>query len=112
MKMFYVHVCIVKSFVELVQYIFSLPDVKVFLSEKLCQHPLEKIFGCQRQRGGVNENPTAQHIYSNTQALRVINGLCHDVRGNCRGLKRQVAIDWEKESTPLPKCKRSRTENC
>lgn len=41
-----------KSFVELVRYIFTIPGVKAFLSECLCQDPLEKFFGCQRQRGG------------------------------------------------------------
>lgn len=40
----------VKSFVELVNFIFQIPGVKAFLSEKLCQDPLEKFFGCQRQR--------------------------------------------------------------
>ena len=44
----------VQSFVALVRYLFTLPGVKVFLSECLCQDPLEKFFGCQRQRGGVN----------------------------------------------------------
>ena len=100
----YVCVCIcvlaVKSFVELVCYLFSLPDVKVFLSEKICQDPLEKLFGCQRQRGGANDNPTVQQFYSNSQALRTISGICHDVRGNCHGLKRSRVIDWDKESAP------------
>ena len=110
----YVHIiwfsCVtVKSFVELVRQLFSLPDVKVFLSEKLCQDPLENFFGCQRQRGGVNDNPTVQQFYTNTQALRTINEICHDVRGNCRGLKRSQPIDWEKESAPLPKRRKVRT---
>ena len=39
------------SFVELVKYLFTIPDVTSFLSEKLCQDPLEKFFGSQRQRG-------------------------------------------------------------
>ena len=63
----------VKSFVELVRFLFTIPGVTCFLSEKLCQDPLEKFFGCQRQRGGVNENPTAQEFCKNTQALRVNN---------------------------------------
>ena len=106
----YVCICVLalKSFVELVRYLFSSPDVKVFLSEKICQDPLEKFFGCQRQRGGANDNPTVQQFYSNSQALRTINGICHDVRRNCRGLKRSRVIDWEKESAPLPKRRRVR----
>ena len=51
---------------------------------------------------------TVQQFYSNSQALRTINGICHDVRGNCRGLKRSQPIDWDKESTPLPKRRRVR----
>ena len=68
-------------------YLFSLPGVKFFFSERLSQDPLEKFFGCQRQRGGVNENPTVEEFCQNTQALRVINTVCRDVRGNCRGNK-------------------------
>ena len=44
-------------------YIFSIPGVKVFLSERLCQDPLELFFGCQRQCGGTHENPTVQEFY-------------------------------------------------
>ena len=43
---------------ELVRYIFTFPGVRYFLSERICQDPLEKFFGCQRQRGRVNENPS------------------------------------------------------
>ena len=46
----------VNSFVELVQYIFSLPDVSLF-PEQSAQDPLETFFGQQRQKGRVNENP-------------------------------------------------------
>ena len=54
----------VKSLLELIPYIFSIPGVKVFLSERLCQDPLNYIFfGCQKQRGGTHENPTVQEIY-------------------------------------------------
>jgi len=62
--------------VELVEFLFTIPGVKEFLSEKLCQDPLEKFFGCQRQRGRVNENPTATQFLKNTQALRVVNSFC------------------------------------
>ena len=81
---------IVKSFVELVRFIFTIPGINSFLSEKLCQDPLEKFFGCQRQRGGVNDNPTVQEFCINTQALRVVNSLCDSLNstGNCHGRKR------------------------
>ena len=97
----------VKAFVELVKYLFTIPGVKVFLSEKVSQDPIEKFFGCQRQRGRVNENPNAQEFLKNTQALRVINGMCPSVtRGNCRGNTEQQKLDvtpLHKRSRPRPK---------
>ena len=89
-------------------YIFTIPKVTTFLSERLSQDPLEKFFGCQRQRGGTNENPNMQQFCKNTQALRVINSSCaHVARGNCRG--RKETINWEKENKPLPKRRKSKT---
>ena len=58
----------------LVCYVFSLPEVKenqlALLSQHICQDPLENFFGCQRQRGGTSDNPSAQEYYRNAQALR------------------------------------------
>lgn len=70
---------------ELVEYVFTIPGVTVFLSNRICQDPLENFFGRQRQRGRVNENPSVAEFLQNTQALRVINTTCATVRGNCRG---------------------------
>ena len=79
----------VHSFVDLVRYLFTIPGVRSFLSERILQDPLEKFFGCQRQRGRVHENPTVADFITNTQALRVVNTLARDVaKGNCRGSKR------------------------
>jgi len=90
------------SLLELVPYLFSLSGVKVFLTERLCQDPLEKFFGNQRQRGGTHDNPTAQEFYSNTRALRVVNSFCiGSVKGNCRGSREPVNI--EEENVPLMK---------
>ena len=98
---------VVKSLVELVPYLFSIEGVKVFFSERLCQDPLEKFFGCQRQRGHTNENPTVQEFYKNTQALRVVNSFCvGSIKGNCCGTHDESAMD--SENTPLPKRKRSK----
>ena len=47
------------SFLELVPYLPSMPDIQSFLSQQLCQDPLAHFFGLQRQRGGVHENPNA-----------------------------------------------------
>ena len=71
------------------------------MNERLSQDPLEKFFGCQRQRGTTNENPNVSQFCKNTQALRVINGICGNVSGNYRGNK--TSIDWGKENCPLPK---------
>lgn len=94
------------SFVGLVRYIFSIPEIKekkiALLSWNLRQDPLENYFGCQRQRGGTSDNPNAQEYAYNTQALRVVNSFCRGpVRGNCRGSKRaSTCID---DATPLLK---------
>ena len=66
----------VHSFVELLEFLFTIPGVKVFLSGKLSQDPLEKFFGYQRQRVRVNENPNAAQFFKNTQALRIVNSFC------------------------------------
>ena len=94
-----------KSFIELVRYLFTLEDVKSFLSQRLCQDPLENFFGCQRQRGGVHDNPNAQEFAKNTQALRVINSFCKGpARGNCRG---GMHDKGKENDEPLPKRKRT-----
>lgn len=94
----------------MVRYLFTLPGVKCFLSERISQDPLEKFFGNQRQRGGVNENPTVKEFCNNTQALRVINTVCRDVKGNCCGRKRdrETETDTLQENTPLRKRKATR----
>ena len=99
------YLTLVKSFVELVKFIFTIPGVKFFLSERLCQDPIENYFGCQRQRGGRHENPNVNDFCKNSQALKVVNSICGTVsKGNCRGKKQ--AIDVEIESRPLKKrCK-------
>jgi len=92
----------VKSFLELVRYIFTIPGVKMFLSERLSQDPLENFFGCQRQRRGAHENPNVSEFCKNTNALRVINSVCGNVsKGNCRGNKE--VLDIQAESRPLRK---------
>ena len=85
MCVIFVYHCTVKTFIEMVKYVFTLPGVKCFLSERIHQDPLEKLFGNQSQRGGMNENPNVKEFCQNTQTLRVINTVCKDVPGNCRG---------------------------
>lgn len=92
----------VYSFIDMLEYIFTIPDVSVFLSNRICQDPLENFFGQQRQRGRVNENPNVVEFLKNTQALRIINSTCATVRGNCRG-QRKDDKPFELENTPLSK---------
>lgn len=100
----------VKSFVELVRYIFTIPGVKVFLSRNICQDPLEKFFGCQRQMGATHDNPTVMEFQRNSQALRVVNSFCKDIiKGNCRGNKRG-SENIDDCDQPLPKRFKSRSK--
>ena len=99
---------IVKSFVDFVKYIFTLPEVRdhklAFLSNRICQDPLECFFGCQRQRGGTSDNPSVSEFYNNTQALCVIDSFCHGpVRGNCRETAKRQGENGPIECTPLAK---------
>ena len=96
-----------KSFVELVRYVFTIPGVSSFLSQRICQDPLERFFGCQRQRGGAHDNPNVAEFLKNTQALRVVNGFRKSTpRGNCRG-----GVDENDDlCQPIPKRPR-RSEN-
>jgi hypothetical protein len=97
----------VRSFLEFIPYLFSLPEVKnnnlAFLSNHLCQDPLENYFGCQRQKGGTNNNPTVQEYFKNTESLRVIDSFCRKpARGNCRGEVETISIE---DCNPLAKRK-------
>ena len=53
--MYVYHLCncfgAVTSFLEFIPHLLEIEGVTSFLSEKLSQDPLEKFFGCQRQRG-------------------------------------------------------------
>lgn len=89
-----------------------MPDVKVFLSQRICQDPLENFFGCQRQRGGTHDNPNVNEFQKNMQALRVINSFARGpAKGNCRGFDGDYTeVDIQKENKPLPKRKTIRSK--
>ena len=92
------HSLAVLSFVELVKYIFTIPGVSLFLSNRIWQDTIESFFNQQRPRGRVNENPEFLH---DTQALRVIGNTCSNSGENCR---RGVNISEELvDAGPLPK---------
>ena len=97
------------SFIE---YIFSRPEIKegniTFLSNRICQDPLENCFGAQRQRGATSDNPSVSEFLKNTQALGVVNSFCSaPVRGNCRGAKDSGTANMGIENVPLPKRRRT-----
>ena len=97
----------VHSFVELTKYLLSIPGVSIFMSSKISQDPVEKFFGQQRQRGSSNDNPNVSEFVKGTQALRVINTTCADIKGNCRGTNSSAekAQQWiaDKENKALPR---------
>lgn len=85
------------------RYLFTLPDVKSFLSQRICQDPLER-FLASSDRGGVNDNPNMEEFQKNTQALRVVNSVAPPPkRGNCRGRKLDCTLNKENVNEPLPK---------
>ena len=79
------------------------------MSNKLSQDRIKKFFGQQRQRGSSNDNPNVSQFVKGTQALRVINTTCADVKGNCRGSnhKAEKTQKWiaDKENRTLPRRK-------
>ena len=98
------------SFIELVQYLLTVPGVKSFLSEKI-SNPLEKYFGQHCQRGRTNENPSSTQFLKNQQALRVVNSIrIHGlIKGNTQGNKEPTQIPTESQT--LPKRKRTSTSS-
>ena len=92
---------------DLVRYLFTVEGVKVFLSQRICQDPIEKFFGCQRQRGATHENPYVSEFCKNSDFIRVAGSVCRSsVRGNCRGKHLCESVDLQKASEPLAKRKR------
>ena len=101
----------VSSFLEFVPHIFKMQGVSCFLSEKLCQDPLESFFGCQLQCGRTNENPSVYQLLKNTQSLCVIDSFCvDDITENCHGCKRK-SYDLECVSLNQPIKKRHRRQS-
>ena len=89
----------VKSFVQLVQYLFT-----SFLSERISQETSGKVFfGRHRQRGGVNENPNVAKFLK-----EVINSINLDItKGNTRGSNRS-SLPGKENLAPLPKRRRTK----
>ena len=90
---FYIILKIAFSFMDLITYLFEETKAKSFLSERICQDPLEKYFGRQRQRGAVNENPTVYQFLKNNQALRIVDSIKIDTsQGNTCGTNEDEII--------------------
>ena len=94
----------VSSFIELVEDIFKIPGVKLFLSSHINQDPLEKHFGRLRQQGRANQNPTVAEALKSTQTLRVIDSVWIDnITRNYRGRRKKKKFAEAEDSQPLPK---------
>ena len=101
-----------RSFIELTTYLFTLPGVKILLSEHFSQDPLESFFGKQRQFGGGCDNPTISRFLTNTSSLRTQGSVSlNPVRGN--SLRKRKHLN-EKEiiasCEPLPKRRKTRSK--
>ena len=88
---------------------FKISGVKVFLSDRINQDPLEKHFGRLHQQGRTNpQNPTVADTLENTQTLQVVDTVwLDDITGNCRGRRKRKFISID-DNQPLPKRKRQR----
>ena len=110
-NVFYVHIVIytyvVSAFLELLDTVFKIPQVSCFLSNRICQDPLEKYFGMQRQAGATNDNPTVLQFTKNSDTLRLVGNMWFDdVQGNCR---KSTSVKQSIEDTKhLPLRKRKR----
>ncbi len=68
---------------------------------------MEKFFGQQQQRGGVNQNPTADQFLKNSQALRVVGSVKLDLKnGNTQGTDSQAILIRSADMEPLQKRRR------
>ena len=73
-----------------------------FLSQNICQDPLEVFFGCQRQRGDTSNNPSVCKFLKNTAPLRVVNSFCRGpATGNCCGPGRPSHYGSQKNDRSL-----------
>ena len=57
--------------------VIQVRSVTAFLSNRVCQDPLENFFGRQWQRGRANESPIVAKFLQNTQALRIVSKNCY-----------------------------------
>ena len=97
---------------ELVPYILKQPGVKYFLSEKICQDPLEQYFSCQRQRGKMNDNPTVAEVFKSTDTLRVVSDInIKSFAGNCRDKSSSTATNTSQVSRLLKRKKREESNS-
>lgn len=75
------------SFIDLIQYLFGKENAEVFFSRRICQDPLEKFFGCQRQVNNTHDNVNVKEFGQNMQTLRIVNVGRDIAKTNVRGNK-------------------------
>ncbi|XP_065895609.1 uncharacterized protein [Dysidea avara] len=99
----------VNSFLELVEGIFKIPGVTCFLSNRICQDPLEKYFSMQCQSGATNDNPTVHQFVKNSDTIRLVGNMWfEDTHGNCRKSSSIKQFIEYTKCLPLRKRKRNR----
>ena len=98
------------SSLELLPIVLAIPGVKLFITDKINQDPLEKVFGRLYQHGRANQNPTVAEALKSTQTLRVVDSVwVDDLAGsNCRGRKRKRKFLETEDCKPLPKRRKRR----
>ena len=78
------------SFVDLVQEVLQEPGVEYFLSEKLCQDPLEEHFSKQHGAGGANRNMgVADYASQELKILVAGSQMVASAKGNSKNYKRK-----------------------
>ena len=88
------------------RFLLEQEGVKLLLSERFCQDPIEEFFSQQRSRGGRSDNPTVRQFCDNTVSLRVQKtAALKSLHGNCS--KRKASDILTVDNTPLKKRKRN-----
>ena len=82
------------------RFLLEQEGVKLLLSERFCQDPIEEFFSQQRSRGGRSDNPTVQQFCDNAVSVRVQKtAALKPLHGNCssKRISNTIIVD----NTPL-----------
>ena len=87
--------------------VFKIPGVSCFLSNRICQDPLEKYFGMQWQAGATNNNPTIVQFVKSSDTLHLVVGNMYNFQMNLQTTSVKQSIEDTKH-LPLRKQKQKR----